>query len=266
MPASFPLPEACVHLWMLPLVAGAEVVEAISACLSQEERDRAARLRHAHDNRNYTVARSALRWLIGRYLDVDPGGIRFEYGPHGKPSLAQGLARVDLRFNLSHTGNQALVAFYVGRAIGVDLELAGRALDAKALIRRFGAPAERAAIEALAPSEQRQRFLELWTCKEAWLKATGLGIAAGLERVEIDLATGTPRLVAAPAEWGGVHEWSLLLLQPADGLVAAVALHDPAREMREASEAEAIQVAPGLTAERIEVELALRRGAPAPPL
>jgi hypothetical protein len=87
-------PEACVHLWLLSLDPGAEVVTAISTCLSHEERTRATRFRHPDDSRRYSVARGALRWLVTRYLDVDPGSIRFDEGLHGKPGLAQGVLQL----------------------------------------------------------------------------------------------------------------------------------------------------------------------------
>ena len=252
-------PEACVHLWLLSLDPGAEVVAAISTCLSHEERTRAARFRHPDDSRRYSVARGALRWLVTRYLDVDPGSIRFDEGPHGKPGLAQVPAGVDLQFNLSHSGDVALAAFGVGRPLGVDIERMQRAIDPEALIARFGSPGERAMLQALRPDERQRRFLQLWTCKEAWLKATGLGIAAGLERVDVDLSTGAPHLVGAPEGWGGVHDWSLSLLEPTDSLIAAVALHDPAHRLGNVSGRETLFITSGLTGERIEIAL-LPRG------
>ncbi len=249
------LPEACVHLWLFSLDPDAQAVAAISAALADEERQRAARFRSEDDRRRYSVARGALRWLIARYVNGDAASVRLDYGPHGKPLLARGSTSIGLEFNLSHSGELALAAFCVSTSVGVDIEHARRAIDPEALIARFGSPGEHAMLMALAPPERKRRFLELWTCKEAWLKATGEGIAAGLEKVEIDVSTGAPRLAGESAT---ARESSLLLLEPAEGVVAAVALRDCVFAMGEATKPDTVPVAPGLKGERRMVALVPR--------
>ena len=185
---------------------------------------------------------------------------------HGKPILASQPADVDLQFNLSHSGDLALAGFCVGGSLGVDVEHTDRAVDPDALIARFGSPGEREMLTALKPDARRRRFLELWTCKEACVKATGLGIGTGLEHVDIDLTTRAPRLVGAPAGHGSAREWSLLLLEPAAGVTAAVALRDARREMTGVDAPQMAPVAPGLMGQRIEIDLAARETARTAPL
>jgi len=260
------LPDSDLHLWLLPLDAAAAAAATLAAFLSPDEHERAARFRHADDVRRYRVARGALRALLGRYLEREPGAIQFEYGAHGKPALARDFARIDLRFNLSHSRDIALIAFGVGHSIGVDLEHGDRAVDALALAGRYGSTRERAMLETLDPGSRSRRFIELWTCKEAWLKATGLGITAGLADVDIDMGAEQPRIARMPSGQGCVEHWSLALFEPASDLVGAVALRDPGRELGNIGERETRRIAPGLAGERRVLALRTRRRATPAPL
>lgn len=252
------LPDADVHLWLFPLDAAAETIAVLSAYLAPGEQERAARFRHADDVRRYRVARGALRVLLARYLGEAPGAIRFVYGRHGKPALAPEPAHVDLQFNLSHSGDVALAAFCIGRSIGVDLERADRTVDALALAGRYGSVRERAMLEALDPGARSRRFIELWTCKEAWLKATGLGITAGLANVDIELSGARPRVLRLPEGEGPASDWSLAVVAAAVDLAAAVALRDPNHEIGDVADRHAAPLVPGLVAECLSLALRAR--------
>ena len=260
------LPISDVHLWLFPLDADARTIAALATFLTPDEHERAARFRHADDVRRYRVARGALRALLAQYLELEPGTIRFEYGPHGKPALARDFARADLQFNLSHSGDVAFAAFFVRHPIGVDLEHGERTVDALALAGRYGSAQERAMLAALEPGTRSRRFIELWTCKEAWLKATGLGITAGLAGVDIKMSGERPRIARLPGGEGAVDHWSLALFEPAIGLIAAVALRDPGRDLGDLGERETRAIAPGLAGERRVLTLRPRQDGTTAPL
>jgi 4'-phosphopantetheinyl transferase len=249
------LPPGRVHLWLLALDAQAGTVSRLNECLPQEERDRAARFRHPDDRRRWVVARGALRWLIGRYLGRDPATLRFEQGRHGKPALAGDAPPIDLQFNLSHSAGVGLAGFCIGRAVGVDLEHADRSVDARALATRICSPQEQAMLARLPEDEGTLRFIELWTCKEAWMKAVGLGISAGPAGVDVDLSPDGPRLVGLPLASERVQDWSLALLRPADDLIAALAVADSGGALGDPSGPETVAVAPGLDGARIVFDL-----------
>src|SRR5581483_155459 len=134
-----------VHIWRLSLEGSAALAERLVETLSSGERRRAERFRFARDRDRFVVVRGVLRGLLGRYLDRDPGTLRFRYGPNGKPAL-----RDDgfLRFNVSHSRRIALVAVAAGREVGVDVEEIRGDLDVDGLSRVFSA-AERASLAAL---------------------------------------------------------------------------------------------------------------------
>jgi 4'-phosphopantetheinyl transferase len=179
------LADGAVHLWRAELAA---VSDDLIEVLSPDERARAERFLKARDGRLWARAHGVLRVLIGRYLDADPGGLRFAAGEHGKPALIDdvvvepagaeaAVARArTLSFNLSHSGQLAVYAFSKAGAVGVDVEVARRALDVGAIARRVFGAAEARRLELLDPATREQEFLRAWTRREAQLKCRGTGI------------------------------------------------------------------------------------------
>jgi len=169
------------------------------------ERARGGRFPGEHDGQLWQRAHGLLRTLAGRYLERDPGTLRFDRGAQGKPELEQGRAGGSrLSFNLSHSGTLALYAFSVGAEVGVDVEVARRPLDEVAIAARLFGPAEARRLQGLDRAEREQEFLRAWVCKEAELKCRGSGFGAdradaGEDQAWIaELAVG-PRAAAAVA-------------------------------------------------------------------
>ncbi|HST27945.1 MAG TPA: 4'-phosphopantetheinyl transferase superfamily protein [Rudaea sp.] len=161
------------------------------------------------------AAQSApVRSLLAAYLDQPSASVRIERGEHGKPRVAA----AQLEFNLSHAGGALLLGVSRRIVLGVDLESTRRKTrPAVELARRFFAPAEARALEALPESLRQAAFLRLWCAKEAALKAHGRGIGFGLERIEfaLDAAGGV-----APAAG---NPWRTVALAPSPEHVGALA-------------------------------------------
>ena len=176
------------------------------------------------------AAHAFLGRLLMRYTGVEraPDIARSE---RGKP-YAPALAHID--FNLSHAREHVLIAIARHQPIGVDLERIDRRIEIEDLARRFFAAAEADALEALPPEIRLAAFLRLWTCKEAVLKALGVGISFGLERVAFALdAAGTPvALCGLAEEAGSPADWRLALLEPAAGFLGALAWRGGPRRIR----------------------------------
>lgn len=178
----------------------------------------------------HAVAESPqLRALLAAYLACAPADLRIVRDEHGKPRLL-GAA---LQFNLSHSGGRLLVGVSCEHPLGVDLEVARRERPVLELARRWFAPAEAAALAALAEADRQAAFLRLWSCKEAVLKALGRGISFGLDRVVFDLT--------APGEIQRLQQldgeptpsvWRIVGLRPATGCVGALAWRGPERPIR----------------------------------
>jgi 4'-phosphopantetheinyl transferase len=190
-----------------------------------EEVERAARYVRAETRDRFVAARGTLRTLLARYLGVQPRQIVLSYGPRGKPRLVSPAGEV--HFNVSHSGDLALIAFSSHSPIGVDLERISAATDVGGLAGRYFSPAELAHIEARSPAARRHAFFVCWTRKEAYLKATGDGLAQALDGFDVASAPG--RVVpASPRVSEEALRWRLADLAPPRGYTAALALRQGA--------------------------------------
>lgn len=171
---------------------------------------------HWPDARNSAKSPIVREWLA-RYLCTAVADVHVESGPNEKPRLRGG----NLHFNVSHSGDAMLLAVSRHHEIGVDIEITQRSRRVVELAERWFDPIEAAALRALPELLRQRAFLNLWTCKEAALKADGSGIASGLHRIVFSMAeTG---------EIDGAidRSWNVVRLEPAPGYIGAVAWQGP---------------------------------------
>jgi 4'-phosphopantetheinyl transferase len=206
---SFQLAPTEVHLWGCRLGEAQKACTGLESHLEDAERSRANRFRRPEDAARYIAGRGLLRYMIGKYLDLIPRQLRFEYGPQGKPFLEQSN---DLQFNLSHAGDLAMLAFSRGRAVGVDVESREREIRGEEIAFRFFSAAEQAELCALEATERPAAFLRGWTRKEAFIKARGESILKELTRFSVSLSPED----TAPIR-GGAHgvpgKWQMHTLE-----------------------------------------------------
>jgi len=209
-------PRLCVDtvdVWLIAL-DGAQPDDSLSAA----ERERAARFLRDEDRLRWTAARATLRALLALYVGADPRELCFAEGAHGKPALAaRGDVRAsELRFNLSHSGDVALVAVAHGREVGVDVELPRRAVDHVAIARRVLTAEEADRIAAIEDAGERERaFMQAWVRWEAVLKCHGTGIGGAVTPssepepwvVTLDIAPPAAAALAVAGEPAAVRCW-----------------------------------------------------------
>lgn len=153
-----------------------------TGCLSQAERDRAARFVFARDRERYIAAHVALRQILSSHTGVAASQLEFVQGEAGKPALVQ---PAGVQFNMSHSKGVALVAIGSGEAeIGVDVEVLRPMPDAEAMAASYFTEAEQRALAAVPPALRERAFLTCWTRKEACLKAIGLGLGVDTRTFE----------------------------------------------------------------------------------
>ncbi len=223
-----------VHVWAARLEVSAPTLAALRTTLSSMELERAARFRFERHRDRFMVGRGLLRVLLGHYLQAEARELEFTYGSAGKPELKRKPGSPPLHFNLAHSGNLALLAITQAGAVGVDVERVRPLKDADDLVARFFSPREHALFKDLPDSQKPAAFFNLWTRKEAWLKATGEGITHSLHLVEVSFLPDEPaRLLAVPELPGPDRpSWVLLDLQPEPGFVGAVAIAAQAPKLR----------------------------------
>lgn len=201
----------------------------LTVLLSRDERERHDRFLDEADRRSYAAAHALVRLALGRLLDYPPSRLEFSADPNGRPLLTQP-AGTSTAFSLSHTRGLAACAVVPHGRIGIDVERVDRRVDVHAIARARFAAAEAAALERCDAGEQAARFCELWTLKEAAMKATGLGLGMPLDAFAFDVtdAAVTP-VIAAPFD---DRDWSFLLMDVGAGyrlaLAAATGRKEPA--------------------------------------
>ena len=190
-----------------------------TSTLSEEERSRADRFRAAVDRERFVAARSALRAILGRYLGARPEDLSFAVGPHGKP----GLIGAGVEFNLSHSGGIAVVAVATGRGVGVDVEIIRPMGERDSIVARFLSRRERDEFATLPEPIRHDAFFRAWTCKEAYIKAIGTGLATPLDGFSAAVdPREPPRLLQVAGDADEAGRWSIRHLELGAGYAGAI--------------------------------------------
>jgi 4'-phosphopantetheinyl transferase len=210
-----------VHVFSVALDRPDAEVGVLGGMLTADELLRAGAKAAEEGRKRAVVTRAAVRALLARYLDAAPDELAFAAGAHGKPRLDPD---GPLRFNLSHSGELAMIALARDTEVGIDVEQVRPRADFTRVARRVFTEAER---EAAADSDLA--FYRHWVAKEAFVKATGRGLGASLRSFEVLLeAPGGARLVHVAGDTAEAARWALVPLEVAPGYAAAVVAEAPA--------------------------------------
>ncbi|MEP6764243.1 MAG: 4'-phosphopantetheinyl transferase superfamily protein [Gemmatimonadaceae bacterium] len=224
------------HIWRIPLdeVAG---VDAHHANLSTDEQTRARRFHSRQHALRYTVAHGMLRRILSTYTGVSARALTFARSEFGKPYLSQ-VEETDSRyvhFNLSHSADIALVAVSVSGNVGVDVEFWRDNVRHLEVAERFFSVAERQALRALGGNVYNvtRGFFSGWSRKEAYLKASGLGISRGLDHFDVSLEPTAPASILADRrDTQAVTRWEMANVDVGAGYSAAIVATAPLSVVR----------------------------------
>ncbi|MFN4098268.1 MAG: 4'-phosphopantetheinyl transferase family protein [Pararhodobacter sp.] len=183
--------------------------------LSPDERTRAGRFIFCRDRDRYVAGRVRLRAILSLYTGLAPDAIKFRYGQNGRPGIDGPC------FNLSHSGDLALLAIGDEAPLGADIE-ARRPISLDVAQSHF-APDEICSLRALPEPQRQAAFFRCWTRKEAYLKARGTGLATDLSSFTVTLNPGQPPLLTRCTS-GEAVDWSLHDIPLPPGLAGAIAL------------------------------------------
>ena len=211
-----------VHVWRANLDLPTTEIERLAAFLSTDEIARANKFHFLEHKRRFIVARGILRQLLGNYLQISPNKIEFEYSDRGKPRLAASMGNSSIQFNVSHSLEYALYGFTNNHLIGIDLEFLREMKDATELAKRFFTNQEFQLIANLTYEEQQKAFFQLWTAKEAYLKAIGTGLSDSLTEIELTFNGRNPRLQAIKGDISNAGKWSMYHFAPAADYVSTI--------------------------------------------
>jgi 4'-phosphopantetheinyl transferase len=164
-----------------------------------------------------------LRQVLARYVETEPEQLRFAYGVHGKPELAE--AATDVEFNLSHAQDWFALAVSKTRAVGIDIEYSGTPRNCEAIAQSFFSVPEQRQLHQLPAGERAAAFLALWTRKEALLKACGVGLAAPRDLATV-FAESSHSLVGDSVTPFAGKLWRIYNLNLQPDLVCALAVQE----------------------------------------
>jgi 4'-phosphopantetheinyl transferase len=191
------------------------VEEACLGLLSPEEEQRRGRYLFERHRREFLRSRALVRTALARHAGVDPRALRFSANEHGRPELAHPRLEPRLRFNLSHTDGLAALAVVLEHDVGVDVEMTLRRAAALSIADRFFSPEESRSLTSLPACERPDRFFDLWTLKEAYIKARGVGLALPLGCFSFRCMPGVRVSVAFdPSLEDDPAAWQFLLASP----------------------------------------------------
>jgi 4'-phosphopantetheinyl transferase len=196
--------------------------------LPKSEVDAAELLPRDEDRCLFITSRALIRAVLSKICDVHPNALSFERDQNGRPRLTERFASRAPCFNLSHTTGMVVCALAWESEVGVDVENWHRQLKHVQLAQRFFSQNEADTIRSTVSGLRPVYFCKLWTLKEAYAKARGLGLAVPFDQICFNVWDGngieahfSPKLSEHPSEW------QFAVAEPSACHIAAVAVHRP---------------------------------------
>jgi len=176
-----------IHIWLNYLNVHQAHLKHLYPLLSDEEKERSERFKFYKHRKLFIAAHGFMHAVLAYYLDCEASDIRFCQMDHGKPFIPEELNSNNIQFNLSHSGNLAILAVCRHHQLGIDIEYAERKTDWQGVMRRFFTPQEQAKLLALPEADQKAGFFQIWTRKEAHMKVTGQGLSLAPDKFEVSV-------------------------------------------------------------------------------
>lgn len=199
-----------IHIWFINLNDFKDKIQYLKPFLSNDEILKASKFKFKKDKDCSIITRSVLRLLSNKYLNLKAKNITFKYGKFGKPNYK---FKTDLKFNVSHSGNMAVVAFVLNNDIGVDI------------VDHYFSESEIQTLNKFSIQDQVKGFYRCWTRKESFIKAKAKGLSFPLDSfsVSIDSDEKTELL---ETKWDKTEKdlWSLFSFSPQEGHIGALSV------------------------------------------
>ncbi len=211
-----------IDIWQYPLHT--EFPEA-SPLLSHDELARAKRYHFPRHQRRFTVARAMMRLILARYLQKPPNELEFTYNQYGKPQL---LHSPSLQFNLSHSGDLALLAVGEEFPLGIDVEFFS-ARPYEGIGKHLFSPRENQSLHETRTQLKPLVFFHIWAQKEAFIKACGLGLSYPTQQFDVPSNPWESQQIIDP-----LHNtiWQMISFMPQVACSAALCYHPQVQDIR----------------------------------
>jgi 4'-phosphopantetheinyl transferase len=207
-----------------------DVAAACASLLSEDEHARWQRFRFEHGRREYLATHALVRTALSHYREASPEHWRFTQNEFGKPAVDPDCG---LRFNLANSRELVVCLVAEGAEVGVDVEPHTRRGQIAEVAKEVFSPFELAQLDALNEEEKLDRGLSLWTLKESYIKARGMGLSLQLKKFSF-LFGGAEgiHLELDPSLDDNVERWRFCLLEHAGHRIAVMTERDAARDLQ----------------------------------
>ncbi len=190
-----------LHIRLIDLREMAPAETRLRCFLSRDELARASRFQLERARSRFVLTRGWLRVILARCLGAAPEEIVFAYGANGKPTLGGSYRENELSFNLSHSGDYALIGLSARGPIGVDIEQVRAMPDFESMTSQYFSASETRAVMAYPEAGRLRAFFRCWTRKEAFMKATGEGMGIALDAFSVALDDDAETRISMHGEW-----------------------------------------------------------------
>ncbi|GGZ71083.1 4'-phosphopantetheinyl transferase family protein [Algibacter mikhailovii] len=209
-----------LHLWYISLNETFKYINFFNNILSQDEIIKASKFRFDKDKNCSIITRGALRLLSGMYLNMSPENILFKYGDYGKPDFD---IETELKFNVSHSGNMAIIGFVLNKDIGVDIEKIKYDFEVMDIVDNYFSQLEIESLKKLPIQEHNQGFYRCWTRKESFIKAKSQGLSFALDSFSVSLDSDD-KAQLLETHWNSDEKesWGLFSFSPDTDYLGAV--------------------------------------------
>jgi len=218
------LSECDVNIWYRDTASlDRDAVEATNRHLSIEEKHRSNRLFFDCDRRDFTAAHDLLRQALSSYARLSPSDWQFSIDARGKPSIDSSDPKLrDCSFSLSHTQGFVACALARNLPVGIDVERIDQSLPSQEIADRYFSGAEAQELRDCSDDLRAVRFVEMWTLKEAFLKAVGAGHFGSVTDISFQFDEHH-NIDCFTSPLTGFQSWQFALFEPLSNVRMSVA-------------------------------------------
>lgn len=214
-----------IHLWKTNLSDFYSKFREFKNIISENERLRANRFVFEKDYKRFITRRGILRILLREYVGDKPGALKFSVNEYGKPDLVHISDKNQVQFNVSQSDDLFLTAITRNRKIGVDVEKIRLDNSFWDVAEQYYYTNEYIFLQSFPRELQPSLFYTMWCCKEAAIKAAGLGLSESMPELKIrSSSTDLKKLYFEITPSFSSLRWSLFYFCPAPNYVGALAV------------------------------------------
>ncbi|MGB5418188.1 4'-phosphopantetheinyl transferase family protein [Algibacter sp.] len=210
------------QIWFINFDISEQEIASLNNFLSEDEILKASKFRFQKDKKSSIITRGVLRLLSSKYLNTKPGEIKFKYGEFGKPEFD---LDTEIKFNVSHSGNMAVIGFVLNDDIGIDIEEIKSNFDVSEIAKSHFSSLEIKALNNLPKAEQVKGFYRCWTRKESFIKAKAKGLSFPLDSFSVSINSDkNAKLLETNWDKNEKDLWKLYSFTPQENYLGAVSV------------------------------------------